>query len=197
MIRVVHNAVDEVLDCAGCENLEDVLERCGSREESDPHLFTHIRIDGLDLPEDSFCRLAEVSIEGVERIEVESRASTEIALSSLRHSAEYITPVGAALDRVVDLFRRGRTDEANDLLANLSDSLGVLVAAVAGIAAVMPDTAERLVTPVGDLVHWLDQVLEGQSNGDWVFVADILEYEVDPRVEQWGRNMVQVLGEIA
>ncbi len=196
MIRVVHNAVDEVLDCADCENLAEVLERSGRGRDEEAHLYTHIRIDGLDLPEDSFGRLEQISIDGVERIEVESRPSIEIAISSLRHSAEYVTPVRKALDRVVDLFRRGRNDEANDLLADLSDSLGILVAAVTGTANVMPETAERLLSPIQELVEWLDQVIEGQGNGDWIYVADLLEYEVDPRVEDWGRAMKQVLGDL-
>jgi len=196
MIRVVHNAVDEVFDCGDCENLAEVLERSGRGLNAETHLYTHIRIDGLDLPEDSFSRLDEISIEGVERIEVESRPSIEIALSSLRHSVEYVVPVRAALDRVVDLFRRGRSDEANDLLARLSDSLGVLVAAASGSANVLPEAAERLLVPVQELVEWLDQVIEGQGNGDWIYVADLLEYEIDPRLESWGRTMNQVLAEI-
>ncbi|MDP6978832.1 MAG: hypothetical protein QF570_09565 [Myxococcota bacterium] len=197
MIRVVHNAVDEVFDCRDCENLAEVLQRSDRSGEAEAHLYTHIRIDGLDLPEDSFSRLDEISIAGVERIEVESRPSIEIAISSLRHSAEYIVPVRRAVDRVVGLFRRGRSDEANDLLADLSDSLGILVAAVTGTANVIPETAERLLTPIQELVEWLDAVINGQGNGDWVYVADLLEYEIDPRLEDWGRAMTQVLGELA
>ena len=82
--RVLNDIDFEVFDSADCENLEEVLQRYGSPNDSEPHLFTHIRIDGLDLPEDSFSRLNEISIEGVERIEVESKPSVEIARSSLR-----------------------------------------------------------------------------------------------------------------
>ncbi len=194
MMRVVHNAVvDEAFDCGDCENLAEVLERSGRGREAEAHLYTHIRIDGLDLPEDSFSRLDEVSIAGVERIEVESRPSIEIAISSLCHSAEYVVPVRRAVGRVADLFRRGRSDEANDLLADVSDSLGVLVAAVTGTANVIPECAEQLLTPIQELVEWLDPVIVGQGNGDWVYVADLLEYEVDPRLEAWRRTMTQVL----
>ncbi len=200
MIRVVHNAVDEVFDCGDCENLAEVLE-CSRRSqeecEAEAHLYTHIRIDGLDLPEDSFSRLDEISIAGVEQIEVESRPSVEIAISSLRHSAEYVVPVRNALDRVVDLFRRGRSDEASDLLAHVSDSLGVLVAAVTGAANVIPESAEALLSPIGDLIQWLELVIEGQGSGDWINVADLLEYEIDPRLEAWGRAMTQVLEGLA
>lgn len=197
MIRVVHNAVAEAFDGADCENLAEVIERSGGGREAEAHLVTHIRIDGLDLPEDSFDRLDEISIEGVSKIEVESRPSVEIAVSSLRHSIEYVEPVRKALDRVVDLFRRGRSDEANELLARLSDSLGVLLAAVSGAANVLPDHADPLLAPVSELVHWLDQMIEGQGQGDWVYVADLLEYEVDPRLEEWSRAIVRVLEELA
>ncbi|MFT5444356.1 MAG: hypothetical protein ACI8W3_003411 [Myxococcota bacterium] len=196
MIRVVHNAVDQALDCADCENLEDVLERCRRSSDDEPHLFTNIRLDGLDVPEDSFEQLEQISIEGIEKIELESRPTLEIALSSLRHSSAYVIAIRQAAGRVVELFRTGRSDEANDLLAHLSDSLGVLVAAVSGITRAVPTAAPNLLGPVNELTEWLDKVLEGQANGDWVFVADILEYEVDSRLEDWARAMDQVLAEL-
>lgn len=195
MIRVVHNTIDHVLGDADCENLGDVIERCGGSRADVPHLLTRIRIDGLDLPEDSFNSLEEISIEGVKKIEVESRPSIEIALSSLRHSSEYVDAVRRAGDKVVNLFRTGRSDEANDLLAQLSDSLGVLVAAVSGVVSVIPSAREVLIKPMTDLTRWLEQILEGQSNGDWVHVADILEYEVDPQLDEWQRVMRHVLAE--
>lgn len=195
MIRVVHNAVDQVLDSVDYENLDDVLEHCSRNRDDNPHLFTRIRIDGLDLPEDSFDRLEDISIEGVKKIEVESRPTREIALSSLQHSSEYVAAVRDAVDRVVDLFRRGRSKEANELLAQVSDALGVLVAAISGVASAMPQRSKNLLDPMGELLHWLDQVLEGQTNGDWVQVADILEYEVDPRLDDWARAMQKTLTE--
>ncbi len=195
MIRVVHNAVDQVLDGVDYENLDELLGRCSRSRDGNPHLFTRIRIDGLDLPEDSFDRLEDISIEGVKKIEVESRPTREIALSSLQHSSEYVAAVRDAVDRVVDLFRRGRSKEANELLAQVSDALGVLVAAISGVASAMPQRSKNLLDPVGELVHWLDQVLEGQTNGDWVQVADILEYEVDPRLDDWALAMQKTLTE--
>ncbi len=195
MIRVVHNAVDQVLDGVDYENLDELLERCSRSRDGNPHLFTRIRIDGLDLPEDSFDRLEDISIKGVERIEVESRPTREIALSSLQHSSEYIAAVRDAVDRVVDLFRRGRSKEANELLAQVSDALGVLVAAISGVASAMPQRSEELLDPMSELIRWLEQVLEGQSDGDWVHVADLLEYEVDPRLGDWASAMQEALAE--
>lgn len=197
MIRVVHNTVDQDLARADCENLADVLERCDASREDAPHLFTHIRLDGLDLPEDSFDRLSEVSIDGVNKIEIESRPRVEIARSSLKHSGEYVVAIRGALDRTVDLFRTGRAEHANDLLAEVSDSLGVLVAAISGISSVFESSADNLLDPLQDLSPWLDHVLEGQAASDWVYVADILEYEVDPRLEGWALVMEAVLMEVS
>ncbi len=191
MTRVVHNEVEQLVESADCENLEEVLERCAPSCDDEPHLFTHIRIDGLDLPEDSYDRLADISIDGVERIEVQSRPTIEIALSSLQHSSEYVTAIRNVADQVADLFRKGRSEEANDLLAKLSDSLGILLAAVSGAASAMPQVSEMLLVPMSELVRWLDQVIAGQSRGDWVQVADILEYEVGPQLDAWAGTMLE------
>ena len=195
MIRVVHNAVAHALDGAECENLGEVIERCGGSGTDEPHLLTRIRIDGLDLPEDSFNSLEEISIDGVKNIEVESRPTMDIALSSLQHSSEYVEAVRRAGDQVVNLFRTGHSEEANNIMAKLSDSLGVLVAAVSGVAAVIPSATQTLIEPMSELTRWLEQILEGQTNGDWVHVADLLEYEVDSCLEEWDRAMRDVLAE--
>ena len=135
MIRVVHNTVDQGFDCTDCENLEQVLERCGRDRDNQPYLYTRIRIDNLDLPDESFDRLEDISIEGVETIVIESSPLIQIAHSGLKHSSEYVAAIRDAGSRVVELFRTGRSDEANDLLVGFSDSLGVLVSAISGVAS--------------------------------------------------------------
>lgn len=65
-------------------------------------------------------------------------------------------------------FRRGLEGQASEGFLRVVEHLGRFFAE-------HPDDAPAM-------VPWLSDLLEAQSRGDYLFVADLLEYEIAPRL---------------
>ena len=117
---------------------------------------------------------------------------------------EFFTEAGTAValmaDKVVRLAEMFRADEikpANEGLTVLSSELADLVAMIGIMQGPLAVNPARLVidglTPeeqIARLGTWLESLVSAQSNQDWLTIADILEYEVEPMVRQW-RDVLQ------
>ncbi|MCB9726589.1 MAG: hypothetical protein H6748_21260, partial [Spirochaetaceae bacterium] len=80
-------------------------------------------------------------------------------------------------------------DLASGLLADVTDSLTVLTGITASVAKVLEHEARSLARVQMRIQPWLEQMLEAQRVGDPILIADTLDYEVAPRIAQWGEVM--------
>lgn len=90
---------------------------------------------------------------------------------------------------LAEVFRQHDIGRANYLLAQLAQNLHALIVLVqelrgpvanAGSAVNLPSDqeAEKLVT-------MLETLVSAQSTHDWLTVADVLEYDLEPELQSW------------
>ena len=189
-MEITLNGEPKALELSECANLAELValaERFDAGGEA--CVVVGIAVDGAPLSPEEMSTLESRSLDGVAHVAIERQPVHSIASSVLRQGADYSREIVKAIGQTVEYFRSARSDLANDLFANVSDSLSVLVGISASAASVLPDRAEELIRFQTDLFPWLEELLEAQSAEDPIRIGDLLEYEVAPRVESWGHCM--------
>lgn len=95
----------------------------------------------------------------------------------------YIHEVLIGIDAVVELFQRGREDQANNIYNDLIEGLQWLMDALALTQDVQ--TVYHIKIDIYDINTIFQQINEAFCNRDYVLIGDLLEYEVAPILISW------------
>lgn len=102
-----------------------------------------------------------------------------------------------------NLLRAGEVKEGNELLAQILGDLGTLVGLLADVEAsgkLADETREKKIREVAEecreMLDQLKTVQEAQESQDWVYLADVLEYELAERVGAWDGFLRDLSGHI-
>lgn len=196
MIRIRHNGVQREVAPEGLETLADLVAWSCREAGLSEEVVVDCRVNGMGLDEERIGALQEVPIQQVAEVEVETRAASAIALSSLGSSRDYTDRVREALQRTAGLLREGKVEDANELYADAIDALSVLVYAISTAGQQLGSSGEPLQDVQAEVHPWLDQLLDAQETRDWVRVADYLEYEMEPILADWARRIDGVRREL-
>ncbi len=187
---LILNGTAQSIDASQCANLAELVaeaERAGSCEEES--VVVGVEIDGEALPPEALSTLETHSLDGVAIVSIQRRSTLAVARSVLEQGADYTGQIATAIEQTVDYYRTSRSDLANSLLANVTDSLTVLTGITYSVSNVLVEEAKALASLQGELFPWLEEMIQAQTSEDPIQIADILEYEIAPRVVVWGQTM--------
>jgi hypothetical protein len=152
-----------------------------------------VRFDGVEEPAFREPSALALPLAAVQRVDVETATPDALLRQSLADFAEGIGQTADEVARVSGLFRQDDVSPANEGLARLTGDLNTfaaLVTTLRGPSVGIP--SERLtidgVSPeeqIERLAAWLESLIGAQSNQDWLTVADILEYDIEPVLRAW------------
>lgn len=179
------------LDTADCANLAELIARAEALDQqgTETSVVVSIEIDGETLSGEELGLLEARGLEDVRRVAVVRRPSLEVAWGVLDQAIDYTAQIDPAIREVVSDYRAGRSQRANRLLADVLDSMTVLTGITHAIAGVLADEAKVLGALQSEIHPWLEEMLDAQAGEDPIRIADVLEYEIAPRIESWGAAM--------
>lgn len=187
---LILNGEARPFDASDCANLAELVARAEAlSDEGIPCVVTAVEIDGEPLPPDALGALEVRPIANVKRISIVRRPRREVARSVLEQGADYCQRIVEATLQAVADYRSNRTQQASRMLAAVLDSISVLTGITCSISAELVEAATRLAELQGEIHPWLEAMLEAQSVDDPIQIADLLEYEIAPRIEAWGQAM--------
>lgn len=187
---LILNGERTAFDAGDCANLAELVARAEAlAPDADEAVVTEIAIDGRPLPPDALSSLETLALAGVGRVEILRRPKREVAFAVLDQGAEYCGRIVAAIGEAGADYRAGRVQQASRQLADVIDALAVLTGITCSIAVVFGAEARSLAALQGGIQPWLEEMLDAQTGEDPVRIADLLEYEIAPRVEGWGSAM--------
>jgi hypothetical protein len=146
-----------------------------------------VRFDGVDEPgfrDDAVLGL----VLGSELIvEIETLHPKDLLGSVLDEASRSLPAVAASAIELAGVLRSAHVESAARGIGQLAETIGNLVQLVVAAASARGVALESLTTsdgPAMPLLRALDAqlppLLEAQQAGDWITVADILEYDVAP-----------------
>lgn len=192
-MELILNGERSAIDAHDCLNLAELIARAEALETSgEANVVVAVEVDGEALSADELEQLELRPLENVKRVRVERRPSREIAYGVLEQGAEYTQRIVAFVLEVVGAYRDGKSESASRGLADVLDSLTVLTGITYSISGVLVEAATELAALQGEIQPWLEKMLEAQAGEDLIRIADLLEYEIAPRIEQWGEAMARL-----
>ena len=107
----------------------------------------------------------------------------------LADGAEGVRQMIADVRTLADLFRRHDIAPAHVAMAQLAQDLGALIVLIDSLRAPVATFASAAALPSSDdveqMARTLESVVGAQAAQDWLTVADVLEYDLDPALASW------------
>jgi hypothetical protein len=113
-------------------------------------------------------------------------------LKALREAAEACTALAGFIMQSAEHLRSGEIREGNELLSKVLNDFSILVSFLEDVRRCTPfpegtrndsiDALDHASREMGDL---LNTAVGAQENEDWVYLADILEYEFSQKLRSW------------
>lgn len=154
-------------------------------------LVTAVRLDGVDEPSLREPGLSDRTLRGVAVIEIDAATPASLVAESLDGALSGVAGLRTHAREVACRFRGSKLAFANAGLAELTQGLGTLVTLVDAVSAAMGITIERVmvdgraaVSLIEELGQPLAELTEAQQQPDWMAMADILEFDLEPAISR-------------
>ncbi len=113
-------------------------------------------------------------------------------LKALREAAEACTALAGFILQSADHLRSGEIRKGNELLSKVLDDFSLLVSFLEDVRRSSPlaegqrnDSIDALDQESREMADLLNMAVGAQEDEDWVYLADILEYEFSQKLGGW------------
>jgi hypothetical protein len=179
------------LDISSLDQILKHVEGCHLPPNS---VIRQIHVDGQPMITDASPDLGEIlrQMENREKVEIVTGTVSEIARDSIAEAIAYFDRIEAVTHSLVECFQNSPGPEAFDNLRQLLEGfywLNLLLDKLATSFHIVLDDFVVQGISVGEhlkkFISILKQLIEGQERGDFMLIADLLEYEVIPMLPDW------------
>lgn len=181
---------------AECNTLRDIITQLESDFSGRGEVICEIRINGVLLNEDDEVKYADSPCEEIQDLRISSNRPDDLIMDALNSVSSYIpqleeqTVATAELFRGSDLLQAQRSfTEALDGCKWFFDTLVHVRNAASGIGRPLYQ-AERWFGAEKVIMRVIREVSQAYSAGDFVLIADLLEYELTSGLGIW-REVLQ------
>ncbi len=183
-------------------SLDNVLKQIEQDHLPPNSVVRHIQIDGIplmreDTPENSSELLQ--SVQTREKIEIYTGTLVEIARDSISEALDYLNRIEAATPFLATGFQTYPGPESFEGLRQLYEGLYWLVLLMDKLETGLRIGLQNILinnVPAKEhhqkFIGVLKQMIDSQEKGDFILIADLLEYEILPFVPIW-REMFTVI----
>lgn len=153
--------------------------------------IVQVEIDGVDLTGVHEEELMQLPVAEIGRLVLTTGYPEQVALDTLKTAEEWVGRLIEEIEKTADLLRVGDEVEANNSLTRFTDGFQLFSLALQKVETVVQrgGEQERLSSAIGTfrdrITVVLDEIITTQGNQDWIMLADLLEYELMPILEDW------------
>jgi hypothetical protein len=167
-------------------NLEEIIASLLEHPAVENRFITRVKINGDDYSEEVPHAALEVLRSQINSLDLVTRSAEELCLHFLENGHYFVETLRQALPKVVDEFRLGDENEANEHFLSFLESLHLTLGMVEQAKLAMglgEDIAVGGQGSLNDYLLRLDKILNTlislQEQSDWIYLADVLEFELD------------------
>ncbi len=186
-MKIIVNGREESLPEG--QTVADILNHFISKAQGS--LAQRIQVDGEELPLNAPETLNR-PITGIGTLEIDYVLLNEMVNKNRVNAEEYLEKLIPGIEKAAELFRLGNEQEANQYFLNIIDGMTWFSQVVVVIAEAVGIDSRREIfggnsieTRLKILTGFSKQLVEANKNNDWVLVADLLEYEIQPYYSEW------------
>ncbi len=171
----------------GLKTLGDLLAWADRTSASDGEVVTAVRLDGVEEPSFREAAHAARTLDDVAVVEMDVATPATLVAASLDEALRGLAGLRRHTLEIAQRFRRADAVFANEGLAELTGGLRTLVSLLDALGTAMGvplevaecdgQTAIEVLEGLGSPLAALS---DAQAQQDWVTVADILEFDLEP-----------------
>ena len=196
-VNDVPQDLDQTLETWG--DLLDVLDRTVAR---DGVILSAARFDGVEETAFREPDATNRDLCSVARVDVETADEAAFLKMCLLEAVQPLQQTAASAQSLAECYRRHDLSRGQEGLTGLAAelrALALLVGTLSGPLGINLSTDDGLSVDqrVEELVDVLDALLSAQASEDWVTVADILEYDLEPAIRRWAAVLTQAAERLA
>jgi hypothetical protein len=172
-------------DVAGA-NLEEIIACLMEHPALGNRVITKVMINGDNYSEEMPHAALEVERSQIGSLDLVTHSAEELCLHFLEHGHWFVETLRQALPKVVDEFRLGDENEANEHFLSFLESLHLTLGMVEQAKLAMGLGEDIAVGGHGSLNDYLTRLagilntlISLQEQSDWIYLADVLEFELD------------------
>jgi hypothetical protein len=167
-------------------NLEEILASLMEHPAVGHRLITRVKVNGDDYSEEVPHAALEVMRPQIKSLDLVTHSAEELCLHFLENGHYFVETLRQALPKVVEEFRLGDENEANEHFLSFLESLHLTLNMVEQAKRAMGMGEDIAVGGHGSLndyllrlVQILNTIVSLQEQSDWIYLADVLEFELD------------------
>jgi hypothetical protein len=173
-----------VTDISG-KNLEEILLNLMEHPNINGRVITGVYLNGSPYVEEVPHAALEVERQEISSLTLKTLTMEDISLNFLEAGPSYLNTLIDALPRIVENFRIGDEQEANEHFLNFLEALHLMMSMLEQTRHILglwqgqnTDSSSALNQYLDSLVEILNTLINLQEQKDWIFLADVLEYEM-------------------
>lgn len=170
----------------GGSNLEEILCTLMEHPQVANRVITKVLLNGDIYSEEVPHAALEVERGDIDSLELVTHSAEDLGLHFLENGHYLVEALRQVLPKIVDEFRLGDELEANEHFLGFLESLHLLISMLEQSKMVIGLGDDIEIGRHGSINGFLDQLggilstMVGlQEQSDWVYLADVLEYELD------------------
>jgi hypothetical protein len=195
-MKVLINGLEKEVDLSRVQNLEEALEVVSEVELQPQHIITQVEVNGEHYVPGKGGGRTDVPFGEVKSLTVSSSLASQVIAEGLKGAMDYLQELVPLVTRISELLRVGKNQEAHQLLAQSVEGLQQLINECQVLKGSIRLVYEGLsvehvmiLEGKGSILDLLKELLKVQSNRDWVLLADLLEYELVPLLQNWSQEL--------
>lgn len=165
-------------------NLEEILGEI-QEHQVDGNVVGQVLVNGKDYSEDVPHAAVELERSDIDTLELTTRTAEEIAAHFIENGGLIVESMLNSLPRIVEMFRLGDETEANEHYLNFLESLHLLMGTLENVGGILglnfnssSDGSASIEESMEKLSDVMSDLLRIQEENDWIYLADILEYDL-------------------
>jgi hypothetical protein len=183
---------EEDADLPSGLSLSEIIDRISSKSISSERVITKIRVDGKELLEDENGLYPDLNGDEIDSLEFQTGLPKEMAHQGLHDARIYLEKLNPGIGRTAELFRLGEEAKANEQYGRCIDGINWFIRILEGVRQVigmnfqgMAFKEETVQSRIRKLQETIRGMWSAQLDEDWIMLADLLEYELLPIMEEW------------
>jgi len=180
-------------------SLEEVLGDVRQTLSGTDRIIVGIRCDGVDLADEELTASLPRSVATFDRIEMQSAEPVQLVCEALESAEKLLDQSADQSAEVADMLTQGASSAALEKLGQCCvgwQRVHQTIVQAITMLQVDPSTitgeTDSLATLLATPTEFLQQIKDGLTNADFVTVADVLRYELEPALDAWRKMIKQV-----
>jgi len=192
-MQVTLNDQSLPVDLSHLRTLEEALLELNEKFVPSGEQLFQVQVNGQFFTERYPRESRYVTLGEVSTLDLKTVTDADLARGILCDAADKVQTLVQALEKGAALFRLAAEDEANHYFAQVLEALRWLLQTGEGACQVLDvDMAKESSPQIGDVSDFLkrfqdllDEMLQVYQEEDYILLADLMEYELLPMVQEW------------